>query len=220
LCSQIPAFLQAPWCAPNEENTRKVEPPNDVDEHHSTAEHCGLDGHGRLPDIEGTGVTGHRMQPDDTVTDPLSRAAAEHQVALYVGQYRIPAEIVPDIDGIPWVQMPVGSRYSAVSMPGPLAGRVLLRLTHAAAIDYPLQRRATVLMHPDVRPDTTTTGMLQRAGITIPTDGSRIHLPVEHSDCPWQWIRPPTQPARLAPLSQILSALTASGILTRRSEAR
>jgi hypothetical protein len=155
----------------------------------------------------------HSARQDRAVASPVSTAAAVRQRDLYATRQRIPAQIVYDPDGTPLVQMPVSADYSAVSAPTPLVKRILMRLVHATAIEYPLERRATILMWPDIRLDTTTVRTLHRASIDIAAYGDLIRLPVQGGECPWRWLRLPPEPAQLCKLSQIVTALHVFGVL-------
>jgi hypothetical protein len=88
-----------------------------------------------------------------------------------------------------------------------------MRLVHATAIEYPLERRAAILMWPDIRLDTTTVSTLHRAGVDIAAYGDLIRLPVQGSGCPWRWLRLPPEPAHLPKLSEIVTALRVFGVL-------
>jgi hypothetical protein len=92
----------------------------------------------------------------------------------------------------------------AITLPLAAARLLLRRLLAACAIGYPLERRAAILIAPDVRADERE---LRRRGAQIAANGSHIRLPVPHSDYPWKWLREPGTPAVLPLLSHTLRVL-------------
>ncbi|MBF6331859.1 hypothetical protein [Nocardia transvalensis] len=147
-------------------------------------------------------MTGHAdRDPTRSVPDAMAEAAAYSQCQLYREVYRIPAEVVPDADGIAWVQMPVCASYSAVSVPTGLARHALGHL-HVAAIEDRLAQQTTILVFPDTLTPRQR-GALDRLGITVAAYGSRIRLPIGGNDYPLWWARTPTAPAYFVRLSEI-----------------
>ncbi len=164
-----------------------------------------------------TGYTYADESADDTVTSPISMTAAARQLATYQRVIRIPAEIVLDVYGTPTVEMPVSASYCALIMPAPMVDRILLRLIDAAAVIYPLEGTAAVLMFPDARLTPTMAAAFDRAGIMVAAYGSRVRLPVDGADYPWRWLRPPTAPAFLPRLSDLLMTTHWIGIAGPRA---
>lgn len=139
-------------------------------------------------------------------TPPISEPAALRQHSTYNKKHRIPTGISRE-DLTSWVIMPITSTHSAVFTSPMLAERILMHLPSACAVDYPVERRAAILICPDVRIDRTMRAMFDRAGARIAGYGEQIKLPVADSDCPMRWLRTPREPAYFARLSEISATL-------------
>ncbi|MCM6774957.1 hypothetical protein NDR87_26290 [Nocardia sp. CDC159] len=137
----------------------------------------------------------------------IAQEAALAQCQLYRETYRIPAEVVPDTAGVPWVEMPVSASTSAVCMPTGIAREVFAELC-VPTIEYARQPHTHILVFPDaVTADQR--GALKRLGITIAVYGSRVRLPVGACDLPFWWARPLLVPAYLPRLSEIATVAAA-----------
>ncbi|MFI9507592.1 hypothetical protein [Nocardia sp. NPDC052566] len=155
----------------------------------------------------------HRIVTDHihvTIPKDLAQSAWCEYVAL-----GLPVHALPAADDSSWILLlPVEGKFGAVTMPIGLARSVQDRLTRAPApvVQHPITRRATILVDARHPVEEHIVRALQRAGICLAPPGSRVVLPVPHSDLPFSWMHPPTSKplpllATIVDLLKILGAI-------------